>query len=35
MTPPGIVSCDLGLNKPRYPNIRDTMLAMRKPKELI
>ena len=35
MKVPGIVTCDLALNKPRYPNIRDTMLAMRKPQEII
>ena len=32
---PGIMTCDLGLCAPRYPNLRDTMLAMKKPKEMV
>ena len=24
---PGIITCDLGLNLPRYPNLRDMMMV--------
>ena len=35
MKPPGIIPADLSLAQPRYPNLRDSMLAMRKPKEVV